>query len=164
MKTRRKGSVGQGVFLILFGLSFLAAYLFCLLSDKSSLRSEPEYIPFVTIAFVLPTIVFSFLGVDDLRWGITTKKVIKHGRKGTCVIKEFRTAYRKSGVFMDVTYKDDNGNTQEYSAHIDDKALNALHVGITLECLIYGKDCYIDVQELKVIDKDLAETEEKPLI
>ena len=121
-------------------------------------------IPLVTIAFILPTVVFNYFGVDDLRWGITTNKVIKHGRKGTCVIKEFRTAYRRSGVFMDVTYKDDNGNTQEYSAHIDDKALNAVHVGMTLECLIYGKDCYIDVQELKVIDKDLAETEEKPLI
>lgn len=160
MKTRRKGSIGQGVFFILFGLFFLGAYLVCLLHEKSSLRSEPQMIPFVTIAFILPTVVFGFFGVDDLRWGITTKKVIKHGRKGTCVIKEFRTAYRRSGVFMDVTYKDDNGNTQEYSAHIDDKALNSVHVGMTLECLIYGKDCYIDVQELKVIDKDLAETEE----
>ena len=53
---------------------------------------------------------------------------------------------------MTVSYVDDSGQKQKYAAIVNDEAITNLKKGMVLECRILGQECYIDPNNIKVIE------------
>ena len=97
------------------------------------------------------------IGVYSLKRGVINQKVATEGRKSTCVIEDLRCHHTRTGwhFIMVVSYEDDNGNYQRYSTQIPRDRYQELKVGMTLECLVRGNECYIDIMNIKVIDNQV---------
>ena len=97
------------------------------------------------------------VGAITLKRGNANQKVIMEGRTSSCVIEDLRSHHFKSGwhFIMAVSYEDDNGNYQRYSTQIPRDRYQELKVGMTLECLVRGNECYIDIMNIKVIDNQV---------
>ena len=94
------------------------------------------------------------IGVYSLKRGVINQKVATEGRKSTCVIEDLRCHHTRTGwhFIMVVSYKDDNGANQRYSTRIPRDRYEELKVGMTLECLVSGDECYID--PMNIIEAD----------
>ena len=97
------------------------------------------------------------IGVYSLKRGVINQKVATEGRKSTCVIEDLRCHHARTGrhFIMVVSYKDNNGANQRYSTRIPRDRYQELKVGMTLECLVSGDECYIDPMNIVEVDNPI---------
>lgn len=175
MKTH--GNKTGGIILILLGASLaalfsgIAIYNIVTMFDTptSSWPPDPYAGPSENMDMMKGALAFGMLflamcsvplivvGAITLKRGNANQKVIMEGRTSSCVIEDLRSHRFKSGwhFIMVVSYKDDNGNYQRYSTQIPRDRYQELKVGMTLECLVRGNECYIDIMNTKVIDNQV---------
>ena len=55
---------------------------------------------------------------------------------------------------MDVKFKTQSGKEGTYSARVNDEAITNIKKGMVLECLVLGEECYIDPDNIKIVDED----------
>ena len=55
---------------------------------------------------------------------------------------------------MDVSYKTQSGKKDIYSARVHQNAINRFQQGMTIECYVLGKDCYVDPNNLRAVEKE----------
>ena len=60
-------------------------------------------------------------------------------------------------IWMTVSYVDDSGQKQKYAARVNDEAITNLKKGMVLECRILGKECYVDPDNIRVIEGEEAD-------
>ena len=100
----------------------------------------------------VPLIIF---GAYIVKRGAINQKVAREGRPSTCIVEDLRSHHFRHGGWtyqLIVSYKDDNGNTQKYSTQISKYDYEDLRRGMKLECLVAGEECYIDINNIKVVE------------
>ncbi len=98
------------------------------------------------------------IGVYSLKRGIINQKVVREGRPSTCIVEDLRSHRFRHGVWtyqLIVSYKDDNGGYQRYSTQIPCDRYQELKIGMTLECLVSGDECYIDPMNIIEVDNPI---------
>ncbi len=172
MKTR--GSKTGGIIMIVMGAIFAALFLgiaiynSSIMSEISSSEwpgnpygSEPhiEMAKFsIIIGLFFATLIciaVIVLGVFTLKRGVANQKVVKTGRPSTCIVEDLRCHHFRHGGWtyqMIVSYKDDNGNPHRYSTQVSRYDYEDLRRGMKLECLVAGEECYIDINNIKVVE------------
>lgn len=147
--TRTQGSIAGGVAFIFASALFLAFMIVSIV--KNGWDS-------LTFVFALAALLFLCLGVYGIRRGVVNQKVATKGRRGKCVIEKFKTVGGKGPVtiWMTVSYVDDSGQKQNYAARVNDEAITNLKKGMVLECRILGKECYVDPNNIRVIEGEEA--------
>ena len=141
---RQQGDIAGGIGFIIGGVLMLGLMVFGIITV------QPVFIAFMPL---LALMLFA-MGVFLIRRGVINKKVAAEGKKGTCVIEKFQTigGRGKATIWMTVSYVDDSGQKQNYAARVNDEAITNLKKGMVLECRILGKECYIDPNNIKVIE------------
>ena len=152
------GGIGGGVGLLFLGGLFSALVIAVIATqDKSQDNSGfAGLVVFMAIA----ALVFIILGIDLIRRGLTSKKVDKQGKKGTCVVEHIDCYGTRFGpsIWMKVSFKGEDGEMHEHSARIDNEILNKVSKGMILRCMILGDKCYVDVNNLEIVkDEDIKE-------
>jgi hypothetical protein len=172
MKTR--GSKTGGIIMIVMGAIFAALFLgiaiynSSIMSEISSSEwpgnpygSEPhiEMAKFsIIIGLFFATLIciaVIVLGVFTLKRGVANQKVVKAGRPSTCIVEDLRSHHFRHGGWtyqLIVSYRDENGNTHKYSTQISRYDYEDLRIGMKLECLVAGEECYIDINNIKVVE------------
>ena len=148
---RYQGSVGGGVFFIIFSLVFMGVGFWMLSSfGFSSMTSLMFVVMIMAGAFTL------VVGIMAIRRGKIDQKVAKHGKRSTCIVSEFRVIGRRYGhtIWMDVIYKDEHGIDRRYSASVGTDAITNLKKGMRIECYVLGNECYVDPNNIRVVDDD----------
>lgn len=175
MKTR--GSKTGGIIMIVMGAIFAALFLGIAIYNSSIMfeisssewpsnpyDSEPHIemakfsIVFGLFFATLICIAIIVLGVFTLKRGVDNQKVIKTGRPSTCIIEELRSHHFRHGGWtyqLIVSYKDDNGNPQRYSTEVSRYDYEDLRRGMKLECIVAGEECYIDINNIKVVEDQI---------
>lgn len=175
MKTR--GSKVGGIILIIVGAVLAALFLGIAIYNSSTMSeisssewpgnpygSEPhiEMAQFSIISgsffATLVCIGVIVLGVFTLKRGVANQKVIKTGRPSTCIVEDLRSHHFRHGGWtyqLVVSYRDENGNPQRYSAQISRYDYEDLRRGMKLECLVAGEECYIDINNIKVVEDQI---------
>jgi len=175
MKTR--GSKTGGIIMIVLGAIFAALFLGIAIYNSSVMSeisssewpgdphgSEPHIdmakfsIIFGLFFATLICIAVIVLGVFTLRRGAANQKVAAQGRPSTCVVEDLRCHHFRHGGWtyqLIVSYKDDNGNPQRYSTQISRYDYEDLKRGMTLECLVAGEECYIDINSINVVEDQI---------
>ena len=143
-KERQQGDIATGIGFMIGGALTLGLMVFGIITVQPVLIA---FMPFLAL------MLFA-MGVFLVRRGIINKKVAAEGKKGTCVIEKFQTVggRGKATIWMTVSYLDDSGQKQNYAARVNDEAITNLKKGMVLECRILGKECYIDPNNIKVIE------------
>ena len=158
-----------GTFLAIMFLSFAIHNITTMFSAPASEWPDPYAGPSEGIDMMKGALAFGMfflamcsvplivVGAITLKRGIINQKVATEGRKSTCVIEDLRCHHTRTGwhFIMVVSYEDDNGNYQRYSTQIPRDRYQELKVGMTLECLVRGDECYIDIMNIKVIDNQV---------
>ena len=143
---RQQGNIAGGIGFIIGGVLTLG------LMVLGIIFVQPTLIAFMPL---LALMLFA-MGVFLIRRGIINKKVAAEGKKGTCVIEKFQTVggRGKATIWMTVSYVDDSGQKQNYSARVNDEAITNLKKGMRIECYVLGKECYVDPNNIRVVDED----------
>ena len=147
------GNIGLGIFLLIFSLVMGGVFLWLIVPDFYLL----EGIHALTLPLYLFVIVLlAITGIMMIRRGLINKKVMAKGRRGTCVVESFETRHTRYGmrIWMNVSYKGEDGKRHTYASPINQDVLNSTKQGTILECKILGNDCYVDINHLKVVDKE----------
>lgn len=173
MKTQ--GSKIGGIIMIVMGSIFAALFLgiaiynSSIMSNASSSEwpgnpygSEP-HIEMAKFSIILGLffatlicIAVIVLGVFTLKRGVANQKVVKTGIPSTCNVEDLRCHHFRHGGWtyqLIVSYKDENGNSQRYSTQISRYDYEDLRRGMKLECLVAGEECYIDINNIKVVEE-----------
>lgn len=169
MKTR--GSKTGGIIMIVMGAVTTALILGFAIYNSATLfetsssgwpstsDAHKEMAKFsLTIGMFFGVVICAFvivLGVVTLNRGRVNQKVVENGRPSTCIIEDLRSHHFRHGGWtyqMIVSYKDDNGNSQKYSTQISRYDYEDLRRGMKLECLVSGEECYIDINNIKVVE------------
>ena len=172
MKTR--GSKVGGIIMIVLGAIFAALFLGIAIYNSSTMSqisssewpgdpygSDPhfEMTKFSIVAgsffATLICIAVIVLGVFTLKRGVANQKVVKTGRPSTCIVEDLRSHHFRHGGWtyqLIVSYRDENGNPQRYSTQISRYDYEDLRRGMKLECLVAGEECYIDINNIKVVE------------
>ena len=148
---RYQGSVGGGVFFIIFSLVFMGVGFWMLSSFGFSSMTSLMFVVMIMIgAFML------VVGITTVRRGKIDQKVAQHGKRSTCIVSEFRVIGRRYGhsIWMDVIYKDEHGIDRRYSASVGTDAITNLKKGMRIECYVLGNECYVDPNNIRVVDED----------
>ena len=148
---RYQGSVGGGVFFIIFSLVFMGVGFWMLSSLGFSSMTSLMFVFMIMIgAFTL------VVGIMAIRRGKIDQKVAKHGKRSTCIVSEFRVIGHRYGhsIWMDVIYKDEHGIDRRYSAKVGTDAITNLKKGMRIECFVLGNECYVDPNNIRVVDED----------
>ena len=148
---RYQGSVGGGVFFIIFSLVFMGVGFWMLSSFGFSSMTSLMFVVMIMIgAFML------VVGITTVRRGKINQKVAQHGKRSTCIVSEFRVIGRRYGhsIWMDVIYKDEHGIDRRYSASVGTDAITNLKKGMRIECYVLGNECYVDPNNIRVVDED----------
>ena len=148
---RYQGSVGGGVFFIIFSLVFMGVGFWMLSSfGFSSIHSLMFVVMIMIGAFML------VVGIMTVRRGKINQKVAQHGKRSTCIVSEFRVIGHRYGhsIWMDVIYKDEHGIDRRYSASVGTDAITNLKKGMRIECYVLGNECYVDPNNIRVVDED----------
>lgn len=148
---RYQGSVGGGVFFIIFSLVFMGVGFWML--------SRSGFSSMTSLMFVVMIMIGAFMlvvGIMTVRRGKIGQKVAQHGRKSTCIVSEFRVIGHRYGhsIWMDVIYKDEHGIDRRYSASVGTDAITNLKKGMRIECYVLGNECYVDPNNIRVVDED----------
>ena len=143
-KERQQGNIATGIGFIIGGVLTLG------LMVCGIILVQPVLIAFMPL---LSLMLFSAV-VFLIRRGVINKKVAAEGKKGRCVIEKFQTVggRGKATIWMTVSYVDDSGQKQKYAAIVKDEAITKKKKGMVLECRILGQECYIDPNNIKVIE------------
>ena len=177
MKTR--GSKVGGIIMIVLGATMAALFIGIAVSNAYTLFDTPAssgwpvdhygssnggvdmmkgalvFGMFFLAMCCVPVII---LGVITLNRGRVNQKVAKEGKPSTCVIEDLRCHHFRHGGWtyqLIVSYKDDNGNHQRYSTQISRYDYEDLKRGMKLECLVAGEECYIDINNIKVVEDQI---------
>ena len=175
MKTR--GSKVGGIIMIVLGATFAALFLGIAIYNSSMMSeisssewpgdpygSDPrfEMTKFSIIAgsffAIFICIAVIVLGVFTLKRGVANQKVVKTGRPSTCIVEDLRSHHFRHGGWtyqLIVSYRDENGNSQRYSTQISRYDYEDLRRGMKLECLVAGEECYIDINNIKVVEDQI---------
>ena len=148
---RYQGSVGGGVFFIIFSLVFMGVGFWMLSSFGFSSMTSLMFVVMIMIgAFML------VVGIITVRRGKINQKVAQHGKRSTCIVSEFRVIGHRYGhsIWMDVIYKDEHGIDRRYSASVGTDAITNLKKGMRIECYVLGNECYVDPNNIRVVDED----------
>ena len=148
---RYQGSVGGGVFFIIFSLVFMGVGFWMLSSFGFSSMTSLMFVVMIMIgAFLLVA------GITTVRRGKINQKVAQHGKRSTCIVSEFRVIGRRYGhsIWMDAIYKDEHGIDRRYSASVGTDAITNLKKGMRIECYVLGNECYVDPNNIRVVDED----------
>ena len=148
---RYQGSVGGGVFFIIFSLVFMGVGFWMLSSLGFSSMTSLMFVFMIMIgAFTL------VVGIMAIRRGKIDQKVAQHGKRSTCIVSEFRVIGHRYGhsIWMDVIYKDEHGIDRRYSAKVGTDAITNLKKGMRIECFVLGNECYVDPNNIRVVDED----------
>ena len=103
----------------------------------------------------VPLIIF---GAYNIKRAAINQKVVREGRHSTCIVEDLRSHRFRHGVWtyqLIVSYKDDNGGYQRYSTQIPCDRYQELKIGMTLECLLSGDECYIDPMNIIEVDNPI---------
>ena len=148
--TRTQGSIAGGVAFI-FGFALFLAFMIVDIFRNESIV--------LIIAMGLIALICLAIAIFGIRRGLTNKEVAARGRRGRCVIEKFETIGGRRGettIWMTVSYVDDSGQKQNYAARVNDEAITNLKKGMVLECRILGKECYVDPDNISVIEGEEA--------
>ena len=151
------GSIGVGIFILIFSLGMFGFVLWFILPNLYYLDGVYSITPYMgLVLYGIVTVLMAIMGVMMLRRGIINKKVMAKGRRGTCVVESFETRHTRYGmrIWMNVSYKGEDGKRHTYASPINQDVLNSTKQGTILECKILGNDCYVDINHLKVVDKE----------
>ena len=143
---RQQGDIAGGIGFIIGGVLMLGLMVFGII-----------FVQPVLIAFMpLLALMLFAMGVFLIRRGVINKKVAAEGKKGTCVIEKFQTVggRGKATIWMTVSYLDDSGQKQNYAAIVNDEAITNLKKGMRIECYVLGNECYVDPNNIRVVDED----------
>lgn len=145
-KERQQGAIAEGIGFIIGGVLTLGLMVFGIITVQPVLIA---FMPFLAL------MLFA-MGVFLVRRGIINKKVAAEGKKGTCVIEKFQTVggRGKATIWMTVSYLDDSGQKQNYAARVNDEAITNLKKGMRIECYVLGNECYVDPNNIRVVDED----------
>ena len=148
--TRTQGSIAGGVAFIFGSALFLAFTII------SIVKNGWDILSFVFALLALLCLAFAIFGI---RRGLINKKVAAKGRRGRCVIEKFETVGGRgpATIWMTVSYVDDSGQKQKYAARVNDEAITNFKKGMVLECRILGKECYVDPDNIRVIEGEEAD-------
>ncbi len=147
---KSQGSIGLGVLFISLGVVCVVIIIMGFLTAKSSNDGMSLLFPLGLAAlFCFPS------GIYAIYRGIVNQKVAKKGTKSTCVVEKFTTigGRGRATIWMDVTFKTQSGKEGTYSARVNDEAITNLKKGMVLECLVLGDECYIDPNNIKIVDE-----------
>jgi len=148
---RYQGSVGGGVFFIIFSLVFMGVGFWML----STAGFAGMFAPMLIIMIAAGALML-VAGITTVRRGKIDQKVAQHGKRSTCIVSEFRVIGRRYGhsIWMDVIYKDEHGMDRRYSARVGTDAITNLKKGMRIECYVLGNECYVDTNNIRVVDED----------
>ena len=148
---KSQGSIGYGILFISLDMVCVVIIIMGFLTAKSSNDGMSLLIPLGLAA------LFCFsIGIYGLYRGIVNQKVAKKGIKSTCVVEKFTTIGGRgpATIWMDVKFKTQSGKEAIYSARVNDEAITTLKKGMVLECLVLGEECYIDPDNIRIVDED----------
>ena len=147
--TRTQGSIAGGVAFI-FGFALFLAFMIVDIFRNESIV--------LIIAMGLIALICLAIAIFGIRRGLTNKEVAARGRRGRCVIEKFETIGGRgpATIWMTVSYVDGSGRKQNYAARVNDEAITNLKKGMVLECRILGKECYVDPDNIRVIEGEEA--------
>lgn len=148
--TRTQGSIAGGVAFI-FGFALFLAFMIVDIFRNESIV--------LIVAMGLLALICLVFAIIAIRRGLINKNVAAKGRRGRCVIEKFETLGGGAGtatIWMTVSYVDGSGRKQNYAARVNDEAITNLKKGMVLECRILGKECYVDPDNIRVIEGEEA--------
>lgn len=148
---KSQGSIGLGVLFISLGIVCVVLIIMGFVTAKSSNDALSLLFPLGLAAlFCFP------IGIYGLYRGIVNQKVAEKGIKSTCVVEKFTTIGGRgpATIWMDVKFKTQSGKEGTYSARVNDEAITNIKKGMVLECLVLGEECYIDPDNIKIVDED----------
>lgn len=177
MENRKtSGSIVGGIVLIAIGATLIISFLSIAIYNIASLinlnGSDNDFDPaifdgrnggsqtmnlFIIVAMFFMAMASSILivmGVITLKRGAVNKEVSTKGRIGTCVIEELRWHSFRNGrrFWIVVSYQGESGQPHQYSTRISRTDFTNLKKGMVLECSILGEECYLDVNNIKVVN------------
>jgi len=177
MENRKtSGSIVGGIILIAVGITLIVSFLSTAIYNIASLINingsnndfDPSlidgnnsgsqtmnlFIIVIMLFMAMASSVLIVIGIITLKRGVVNKEVSTKGRIGTCVIEELRWHSFRNGrrFWIVVSYQGESGQPHQYSTRISRIDYNNLKKGMTLECSILGEECYLDVNNIKVVN------------
>ena len=177
MENRKtSGSIVGGIILIAVGITLIVSFLSTAIYNIASLINlngpdngfDPAifdernggsqtmnlFIIVIMLFMAMASSVLIVIGIITLKRGVVNKEVSTKGRIGTCVIEELRWHSFRNGrrFWIVVSYQGESGQPHQYSTRISRIDYNNLKKGMTLECSILGEECYLDVNNIKVVN------------
>ena len=146
---KSQGSILGGIIFLFAGVIGLVVGIWCF-SPGGSVDVVLD-----TIWLFLLALLCIIAGIYALYRGIVNQKVAEKGTKSTCVVEKFTTIGGRgpATIWMDVKFKTQSGKEAIYSARVNDEAITTLKKGMVLECLVLGEECYIDPNNIKIVDE-----------
>ena len=147
---KSQGSILGGIIFLSVGIIGLVVGVWCF-SPGFSVDAVLD-----TIWLFLLALLCIVAGIYGLYRGIVNQKVAEKGIKSTCVVEKFTTIGGRgpATIWMDVKFKTQSGKEGTYSARVNDEAITNIKKGMVLECLVLGEECYIDPDNIKIVDED----------
>ena len=177
MENRKtSGSIVGGIVLIAIGATLIISFLSIAIYNIASLinlnGSDNDFDPnlidgnnsgfegikifliVIMLFMAMASSVLIVMGVITLKRGAVNKEVSTKGRIGTCVIEELRWHSFRNGrrFWIIVSYQGESGQPHQYSTRISRADFTNLKKGMVLECSILGEECYLDINNIKVVN------------
>ena len=148
-KNKRTSGILIGSMLI-GGILLSGALLLPLIISDKTIEQETKIGGIVIYSFI--ALLFTMIGIYSLVKGLTAYKSMSRGRKRGCKIVELIDS-KVNSFYKEITveYRGESGNKRRHIVPINCASANKLKVGQTIECYILKDDCYVDVDNIKVV-------------
>lgn len=148
---KSQGSVAAGVFMIFFSVAFISIGIYMFSIGGASYRFG-----LTALMMTVFGVLFLVCGIGTLVRGKINQKVHEKGIRSTCIVEDFRVTGRRYGhsIWMNVLYKDQSGTERRYTARVGEDAITNLKKGMRIECYVLGDECYVDPNNIRVVDED----------
>lgn len=82
-------------------------------------------------------------------------KIVLEGKKGFCTVEKTEIHHSRyvSRLAVDFSFKDKSGNVHTHCQLFDRDLINEFQIGNKFECYILGDKCFIDPNNIKIIDE-----------
>ena len=82
-------------------------------------------------------------------------KIVLEGKKGFCAVEKVEIGYSRysAWIYVDFSFKDKSGNVHTHTQSFNRDLINEFQIGNKFECYILGDKCFIDPNNIKIIDE-----------
>ena len=82
-------------------------------------------------------------------------KIVLEGKKSFCTVEKVEIGHSRysAWIYVDFSFKDKSGNVHTHTQSFNRYLINEFQIGNKFECYILGDKCFIDPNNIKIVDE-----------